>query len=208
MTTLVRALTLKKMKTCAMSVIRATTASPPTPTPTRAARRTQSLARASSSWSNENDETKTTMVMSRGSSGSEKRDRIFNAATGIAVASAPTSFAADERFAAASSSASGSGDPIAGAAFAIAVVLLVIITGGMGYIALREALDRNEEKLAREEEERKIRVVEANRGRFGDKASSKSRLTPSQRAAKEIGDEGSPSENRRERRKREREERR
>jgi len=78
----------------------------------------------------------------------------------------------------------------------------------MGYIALREALDRNEEKLAREEEERKIRVVEANRGRFGDKASSKSRLTPSQRAAKEIGDEGLPSENRRERRKREREERR
>lgn len=140
--------------------------------------------------------------------GCEKKDRIFNtAATGcVAVASAPPAFAADDQFTA----GAASGDPIAGAAFAIAVVLLVIITGGMGYIALREALDRNEEKLAREEEERKIRVVEANRGRFGDKPNkSATRLTPSQRAAKEIGDEGSvASENRRERRKREREERR
>lgn len=147
------------------------------------------------------------MLMTK-SKGCEKKDRIFNtAATGcVAVASAPPAFAADDQFTA----GAASGDPIAGAAFAIAVVLLVIITGGMGYIALREALDRNEEKLAREEEERKIRVVEANRGRFGDKPNkSATRLTPSQRAAKEIGDEGSVvSENRRERRKREREERR
>jgi len=170
---------------------------------TRATRRTTSPARASSSTSNESDDTK----MLTKSKGCEKKDRIFNtAATGcVAVTSAPPAFAADDQFTA----GAASGDPIAGAAFAIAVVLLVIITGGMGYIALREALDRNEEKLAREEEERKIRVVEANRGRFGDKPNkSATRLTPSQRAAKEIGDEGSVSENRRERRKREREEQR
>ena len=93
-------------------------------------------------------------------------------------------------------------DPLAGVAFGIAFALLLVITGGMGYVALREALDRNEERVAREEEERKVRVAEANRGRIPTVKTPK--MTPSQRAMVETGGESSGAANRRERRRRER----
>lgn len=74
---------------------------------------------------------------------------------------------------------------------------------GWGYVALREALDRNEERVAREEEERKVRVAEANRGRIPTVKTPK--MTPSQRAMMETGGESAGGANRRERRRRERE---
>ncbi len=97
-------------------------------------------------------------------------------------------------------------DPVVAAAFALAVVLLVVCTGGMGYIAFREALDRAEETKAREEEERQERVIAANKGKFTAAAGKPkvTKLTPSQIAAAEAG-EGGESLNRRERRRRERE---
>jgi len=97
-------------------------------------------------------------------------------------------------------------DPVVAAAFAVAVVLLVVCTGGMGYIAFREALDRAEETKAREEEERQERVIAANKGKFTAAAGKPkvAKLTPSQIAAAEAG-EGGESLNRRERRRRERE---
>lgn len=107
---------------------------------------------------------------------------------------------ADEALASAEASAS---DPLAGVAFGIAFALLLVITGGMGYVALREALDRNEERAAREDEERKVRVAEANRGRIPTVKTPK--MTPSQRAMVETGGESMGTANRRERRRRERE---
>ena len=51
-------------------------------------------------------------------------------------------------------------------AFALAVVLLLVITGGTLYVSAREAMDRKEESDAREEMERQERIVEANKGRL------------------------------------------
>lgn len=82
-------------------------------------------------------------------------------------------------------------DPVVGAAFALAVVLLVVITGGMGYVAFREALDRNEEKNAREEEARQRRVIEANPNKVMERKSKRrERVTPSQMAAMTRLEEG------------------
>lgn len=69
--------------------------------------------------------------------------------------------------------------------FALAVVLLVVITGGVAYVAFREAMDRREETRARDEEARRTRVVEANPSRAVNekKIQRKSRATPSQVAA-------------------------
>ncbi len=69
--------------------------------------------------------------------------------------------------------------------FALAVVLLVVITGGVAYVAFREAMDRREETRARDEEARRTRVLEANPTRAVNekKEKRKSRATPSQVAA-------------------------
>jgi hypothetical protein len=69
--------------------------------------------------------------------------------------------------------------------FALAVVLLVVITGGVAYVAFREAMDRREETRARDEEARRTRVLEANPSRAvtEKKGKRKSRATPSQVAA-------------------------
>ncbi|CEF99145.1 unnamed product [Ostreococcus tauri] len=96
-------------------------------------------------------------------------------------------------------------DPVAGVAFAVATALLLVITGGMGYVALREALDRKAESDARAEEDRQARVIEANKGNARLQQAQRVRgkkLTPSQRAAMET--EGDGGMNRRERRRRER----
>jgi len=54
----------------------------------------------------------------------------------------------------------------------------------MGYVAFREALDRNEEKNAREEEARQRRVIEANPNKVNERKSKRrERVTPSQMAA-------------------------
>ena len=58
-------------------------------------------------------------------------------------------------------------------AFALAVVLLLIITGGTLYVSAREAMDRKEESDAREEMERQERIVEANKGRLNQDANKK-----------------------------------
>ena len=58
-------------------------------------------------------------------------------------------------------------------AFALAVVLLLVITGGTLYVSAREAMDRKEESDAREEMERQERIVEANKGRLNQDANKK-----------------------------------
>ena len=58
-------------------------------------------------------------------------------------------------------------------AFALAVVLLLVITGGTLYVSVREAMDRKEESDAREEMERQERIVEANKGRLQQDANKK-----------------------------------
>ena len=58
-------------------------------------------------------------------------------------------------------------------AFALAVVLLLVITGGTLYVSAREAMDRKEESNAREEMERQERIVEANKGRLNQDANKK-----------------------------------
>ena len=58
-------------------------------------------------------------------------------------------------------------------AFALAVVLLLVITGGTLYVSAREAMDRKEESDAREEMERQERIVEANKGRLKQDANKK-----------------------------------
>ena len=82
--------------------------------------------------------------------------------------------------------------------FTIAVLLLGVITVGILYLSAREALDRKEERDAREEEERQARVIEANKNNknFPPKA-KKQKVTPSMQVS---------GLNRRERRKKEREE--
>jgi hypothetical protein len=87
--------------------------------------------------------------------------------------------------------------------FTVAVALLAVITLGVLYLSAREALDKQEEIKAREEDERAERVLAANNGRVPGaydqgKKKKKKKLTPSQMAA-EVGP------NRRERRKLERE---
>ena len=90
--------------------------------------------------------------------------------------------------------------------FALAVVLLVVITGGVAYVAFREAMDRREETRARDEEARRTRVVEANPSRAVNekKIQRKSRATPSQVAAmtreEEDGNGNARGGNRRRRR--------
>ena len=81
--------------------------------------------------------------------------------------------------------------------FTIAVLLLGVITVGILYLSAREALDRKEERDAREEEERQARVIEANKNNknFVPKT-KKQKVTPSMQAS---------GLNRRERRKKERE---
>lgn len=81
--------------------------------------------------------------------------------------------------------------------FTIAVLLLGVITVGILYLSAREALDRKEERDAREEEERQARVIEANKNNknFAPKV-KKQKVTPSMQAS---------GLNRRERRKKERE---
>ncbi len=76
-------------------------------------------------------------------------------------------------------------DSLVAFGFALAVVLLVVITGGVAYVAFREAMDRREETRARDEEARRTRVVEANPSRAVNekKIQRKSRATPSQVAA-------------------------
>ena len=78
-----------------------------------------------------------------------------------------------------------SDDSLVAFGFALAVVLLVVITGGVAYVAFREAMDRREETRARDEEARRTRVVEANPSRAVNekKIQRKSRATPSQVAA-------------------------
>ena len=49
--------------------------------------------------------------------------------------------------------------------FTLAVALLAVITLGVLYLSAREALDRQEERKAREEAERAERVLAANKGR-------------------------------------------
>jgi len=58
-------------------------------------------------------------------------------------------------------------------AFTLAVVLLVIITGGTLYVSAREAMDRKEESDAREEMERQERIVEANKGKLNQAANKR-----------------------------------
>ena len=58
-------------------------------------------------------------------------------------------------------------------AFALAVVLLLVITGGTLYVSAREPMDRKEESDAREEMERQERIVEANKGRLKQDANKK-----------------------------------
>ena len=83
--------------------------------------------------------------------------------------------------------------------FTVAVALLAVITLGVLYLSAREALDKQEEIRAREEDERAERVVAANKGRVpGIPKQKKKKLSPSQRAG-ELGP------NRRERRRMERE---
>jgi hypothetical protein len=55
-------------------------------------------------------------------------------------------------------------------AFTIAIILLVVITGGTLYVSAREAMDRKEEADAREAMERQERIVEANKGRLNREA--------------------------------------
>ena len=85
--------------------------------------------------------------------------------------------------------------------FALAVVLLVVITGGVAYVAFREAMDRREETRARDEEARRTRVLEANPTRAVNekKEKRKSRATPSQVAAMTREEEDARSGNRRHR---------
>ena len=89
--------------------------------------------------------------------------------------------------------------PITGFFFAIAVILLIFITGGVAYLSFRDFLDRREETAAREEELRAERVASANEFRLKQesKKKRKKRLTPSQQAG--------ALPNRRERRRMERE---
>lgn len=49
--------------------------------------------------------------------------------------------------------------------FTVAVALLAVITLGVLYLSAREALDKQEEQKAREEDERAERVLAANKGR-------------------------------------------
>ena len=83
--------------------------------------------------------------------------------------------------------AATSSDTLVGLAFGVAAALLVVITGGMAYIAAREALDRREEADAREDDARRRRVTAANEGKLARKNRAKTtRMTPSQRAAMET----------------------
>jgi len=58
-------------------------------------------------------------------------------------------------------------------AFALAVVLLLVITGGTLYVSAREAMDRKEEADAREEMERQERIIEANKGKLNQAANKR-----------------------------------
>ena len=58
-------------------------------------------------------------------------------------------------------------------AFTVAVILLVIITGGTLYVSAREAMDRKEEADAREEMERQERIIEANKGKLNQAANKR-----------------------------------
>ena len=58
-------------------------------------------------------------------------------------------------------------------ALTVAVILLVIITGGTLYISAREAMDRKEETDAREEMERQERIIEANKGKLNQAANKR-----------------------------------
>ena len=83
--------------------------------------------------------------------------------------------------------AATSSETLVGLAFGVAAALLVVITGGMAYIAAREALDRREEADAREDDARRRRVTAANEGKLARKNRAKTtRMTPSQRAAMET----------------------
>ena len=99
-----------------------------------------------------------------------------------------------------------SDDSLVAFGFGLAVVLLVVITGGVAYVAFREAMDRREETRARDEEAHRTRVVEANPSRAVNekKVKRKSRATPSQVAAmtreEEDGNGNARGGNRRRRR--------
>ena len=83
--------------------------------------------------------------------------------------------------------------------FTLAVALLAVITLGVLYLSVREALDKQEEQKAREEEERAERVLAANKGRVpgmgpaGGKRKKKKKSTP-------LAQVGELGPNRRERR--------
>ena len=89
--------------------------------------------------------------------------------------------------------------------FTLAVALLAVITVGVLYLSLREALDKAEEQSAREDDARADRVIKANNGRVpglgpsGGKKIKKKKTTPLN-AAGDLGP------NRRERRRLERSE--
>lgn len=144
---------------------------------------TRALARVSTSFSRAAASSTTTRLSSRPArvSPSSSSQRITKSTRALALADdAPLDVdAADAALDAVTTT-----DPVVGAAFALAVVLLVVITGGMGYVAFREALDRNEEKNAREEEARQRRVIEANPNKVNERKSKRrERVTPSQMAA-------------------------
>jgi len=157
----------------------------------------RALARVSSSSSRVASSSRTTRLPSRPArvSPSSSSQRITKRTHPLALAdAAPLDVDADAALDAVTTT-----DPIVAAAFALAVVLLVVITGGMGYVAFREALDRNEEKNAREEEARQRRVIEANPNKVLERKSKRrERVTPSQMAAMtrlEDGGGGDAAEN-------------
>jgi len=158
----------------------------------------RALARVSSSSSRVASSSRTTRLPSRPArvSPSSSSQRITKRTHPLALADAapPLDVDADAALDAVTTT-----DPIVAAAFALAVVLLVVITGGMGYVAFREALDRNEEKNAREEEARQRRVIEANPNKVNERKSKRrERVTPSQMAAMtrlEDGGGGDAAEN-------------
>lgn len=86
-----------------------------------------------------------------------------------------------------------------GVAFACASALLATTTLGMAYVAFREFIDREDERKAKEADERAERFVESNKAAYVKsqrKARTEQKMTPSMIAARERGDGG----NRRERR--------
>ena len=59
--------------------------------------------------------------------------------------------------------AATSSETLVGLAFGVAAALLVVITGGMAYIAAREALARREEADAREDDDARATATRTNR---------------------------------------------